>query len=459
MTLTPLDFHRAEPTELWPWLVKPQDWRGLEQAFCCFAHLHPKLGTVEREQLQALWLSNGGEAAVFEQVKRDLRLLDPSQGAIFLDPPPSLRADFGQFQLILPQYWDFLSLSPLYLPLLLDLGKRFLLLLQWTEEAYWCFEHCHFACERLGLHNEFSAEVYYALGRLAERQELHDVAKADYEKALEHWPTHSYAAWHLAALFRKEEKSQQALALYLGIQAQDPFFQGIYLQLAQTYYELGDHEQAKLQLEILRSINPQDEQAIYWTALLQWKVDQQPDLAKKTIFDLIHHPLQNSRARLLALAGDLYAEEYRLGEEARSYYEKSLEEDLEQPDTLRHFARLLTEQLQDFGLADYWYRRYLAQFPKDKELRLLYAQHLYEYLDDQIGALDQVRLILEQQPNWPLALEFLDEVNPKPEGMDEFLQDLIEEGVELDFEFLEELEEEEEDLPGEAASDADNPPS
>jgi tetratricopeptide (TPR) repeat protein len=381
---------------------------------------------------------------IFRSINRDLPWTNPQAVDI-------QESNFEAFRNISPNYEKLLATNHLYSEMLLDTGRKLLLIFNLEEKARFCFE-------LIASHNKANDEALFALGRMEERKGETERALDFYEKAIAANPNNSFAQMHAgdiknSALGRYEE----ALLHFSKASAQDPYSVEPYVKMAETAFKLNNFPQTKQYLEIALGINEYQEEALNLLGILQWKIEEKYDEAVETFKKGIDHKIHADSALLLKSLGDIYAQHFQEFNKANVFYEKSLKANAQQKSLLEYYAPFMLKHFNDLGAVEKSYIEYLKLKPNDVDILTAYAIFMIDYLNDFDSAYTYLERAVELDPNHQLALKQLrkisgyvenDKHDSSEEDEDEDEEDEDDEEVEiivLDEDWFDDDEEEEDD--------------
>jgi tetratricopeptide (TPR) repeat protein len=330
------------------------------------------------------------------------------------------RSNFVIFGQYLPDYELLIASYALYAELLLDAGRKLLLIFQLAEEAKICFEI-------IVKYNSDNDEALYAIGRLEDRSGNLAKALEFYERAITANPDNSFAQMQTGilktALF---EKYEEALHHFSKASESDPYSVEPYIRMAESAFKMGNIPQTRQFLEIALGINEYHEEALNMFGTLQWKIEEDYDAAVETFKKGIDHKVHEDSALLLKSLGDIYAEHFQDFNIAKLFYDKSLKANPAQKTLLQYYVPFVLKQFQDLGAVEKAYADFLNLRTKDTEMLTAYANFLCEYLNDFDSAYNYLERALELDANHQPALklmrkisDYVDTSNNEDEDLDE----------------------------------------
>jgi len=315
------------------------------------------------------------------------------------------RSNFTLFNKYLPDYEMLLAKHTHYAEILLDAGRKLLLIFQLEEESRKLFEI-------IVKYNATNDEALYALGRLEERSGNYENALNHFEKAIVANPDNSFAQMQCGNLKTLLfEKYEDALLHFSKASESDPYSVEPYVRMAETAYKMGNIPQTRQFLEIALGINEYQDEALNLLGNLQWKVDGDQEAAVETFKKGIDHKIHEDSALLLKSLGDIYAEHFQEFNKARLFYEKSLKSNPAQKALMNYYVPFILKQFQDLGAVEKSYEDYLKLRPKDTDMLVAYANFLCEYLNDFDTAYTYLEAAVEVEPNHQDALKLLRKIS------------------------------------------------
>ena len=355
------------------------------------------------------------------------------------------QSNFKAFKKSLPQYEILLSKYHTYNEILLDAGRKLLLIFDLEEEARFCFES-------IIKFNSTNDDAYFALGRIEDRNGNYQKALEMYEKAIEVNPKNSFAQMQAGLIKNSNpEKYEEALLHFTKASEEDPYSVEPYVRMAETSFKIGNIPQSRQYLEIALGINEYQEEALNLLGTIQWKIDSAYDEAVETFQKGIDHKIHEDSALLLKSLGDIYAQHFQEFNKARVFYEKSLKANPGQKDLLEYYVPFILKQFQDLGAVEKSYIDFLTLIPNDADILSSYADFLCEYLNDFDTAYTYLERAIEIDENHQASLKLLRKISDyveydhsSSENEDED-DDEDDEIIELDDEWFEEDAEENDD--------------
>jgi tetratricopeptide (TPR) repeat protein len=314
----------------------------------------------------------------------------------------------SNFELFSKQLLDYellLTSYSLYAELLLDAGRKLLLIFQLEGEAKSCFEI-------IVKYNPENDEALYALGRMEERQGNSENALNYYERAIAANPDNSFAQMQTGIL-KKElfQKYEEALHHFSKASESDPYSVDPYVKMAEASYKMGNIPQTRQFLEIALGINEYHEEALNLLGILQWKIEENYEAAVETFKKGIDHKIHEDSALLLKSLGDIYAEHFQDFKMAKLFYEKSLKSNPAQKILLEYYVPLVLKQFQDLGAVEKAYADFLNLRPNDADMLTAFANFLCDYLNDFDSAYNYLERAVEVTPNHQAALKLLRKIS------------------------------------------------
>jgi tetratricopeptide (TPR) repeat protein len=390
------------------------------------------------------------EFEIFRSVNRDL----PWTNTQAVDIQES---NFETFRKVSLSYEKLIATNPLYSEILLDTGRKLLLIFNLEEKAKFFFE-------LIAKYDSSNDEALFALGRMEERRGELEKALDFYEKAIAANPNNSFAQMQAGTIKNSVlGRYGEALLHFSKASEQDPYSVEPYVKMAETAYKLNDIPQTKQYLEIALSINEYHEEALNLLGMLLWKNDQKYEEAVETFKKGIDHKIHEDSALLLKSLGDIYAQHFQEFNKARIFYEKSLKANPQQKSLLEYYAPFILKHFQDLGAVEKSYIEYLKLQPNEVEILTAYATFTIEYLNDFDSAYTYLERVVEQEPNHEGALKQLRKIsdyvendqNDESEDDDDEEDDDDDDDVEiivLDDEWFDDEEEEDDDYSGGGAA-------
>lgn len=345
------------------------------------------------------------EADIREQAAAKLKAYFPKQAAALT------KEEFAVFHSILSHlpwegdfrelqqknYWKFAKIQADFAPLMLqyvyyrerylNLGRKLYLLFDLSAEAQNCFETILQTAPQI-------ADAAYSLGRILEKQNELQSAKAYYQKALTEEPQHVYALLQLGQLYcRLDSQPEKALPLFEQVVEEEPYLTEVYIRLGEAHFMLEDFERCRQYVDIALSINEYNEEALDLLATLYRKIEHDYDKAIETYQKGLDHQVHADSGLLLGRLAEMYVEDLQAYDKGRLFYQRSLQAQPAQPERLQKYIQLLLNQMQDYGAALDAYEQYLEAVPSDWTMRLAYADFLSEYIHDYWQAAEVLKAI------------------------------------------------------------------
>jgi len=303
--------------------------------------------------------------------------------------------------------------SPVFINFYLDLGRKLFMLFDLVDEARSCFES-------IIQQQPQNAEALYALARIAERYYQKEKALDYYKKCIAANPEHLYGQLQLGILLAKEGDHQAAIDHYNKVIELDPFMAEVYVRVAEAYRGLNDLQRTKQFIEMALDINEYHEEALNLLGTIQWKDEDDVELAIKTFEKGLDHKIHGDSGLLLASLGELHASYLSEHDKAKTYFQKSLKATPNQADTLQKYCRLLESVYQDYGAVSMAFEDFLTHTKDNPQVYTQYAEFLITYMHDYEFAADQLEKALDINPEYESATKLLRQI-------DEYLEDDIEE--------------------------------
>ena len=286
----------------------------------------------------------------------------------------------------------------------LDLGRKLYMLFDLVDEAQLCFEG-------IIKYNDHNAEAFYALGRLAERNNNPERALECYESCINIEDNHTYGLlqWGiLKASFLNDYKG--AVLCFDKVIEKEPFMIETYVLIAEAHLNLSDVNRAKQFIDIALGINEFHDQSLNLLGRIYWLNENNIEKAIETFQKGLDHQLHGDSALLLASLGELYSENLSEYDKARAFYEKSLKAKPDQPETLSKLITILVNIFQDFGAVSMSYENFLSNEKNNLSVYVEYAGFLVKYMQDYDFAAIQLNEVLAVDPENESALKVFEQI-------------------------------------------------
>jgi tetratricopeptide (TPR) repeat protein len=358
------------------------------------------------------------------------------------------QSNFAVFKKNLPHYEMLLAKYHTYSEIVLDAGRKLLLIFNLEEEAKFCFE----IIVKHGISND---EALFALGRFEEKAGNYQKAVEFYEKTVVVNPKNSFAQMQIGLIKSSVfEKYEEALFHFSKASEEDPYSVEPYVRMAETAHKLGNIPQCRQYLEIALGINEYHDEALNLQGNILWKIENKYDEAVETFEKGIDHKIHEDSALLLKSLGDIYAQHFQEYNKAKVFYEKSLKTNPGQKSLIENYVPFVLKQFQDLSAVENAYINYLKSKPKDADMLCAYADFLSEYLKDYETAHYYLEQAIDIDPDHQLSLKLLrkisDYVDPVQEKSEKEDNDDEDEEDVIDFEedWFEEEEDDSDDFSG-----------
>lgn len=336
------------------------------------------------------------------------------------------RQNFERFLSVRTPYLAMIANAPFYADIYLDLGRKMYMLFGLEDEALMCFED-------ILTYNNNHAEAYYAEGRIFEKRSHYSRALVHYERCVALQPQHIYGllqlGWIKSNIFNKHN---EAIYHYNKVVEVDPYMLEVNIRLAEAYYALGEIDRCKQFVDIALSINEFHPEALNLLATVQWKNENDYEKAQETLQKGLDHQLHGDSGLLLASLAEMQVEYFQEYPKGRTFYEKSLAAQPNQPDTVRKFVRLLITHFQAPDAAREVYEAFLQHQPRHAAIRLEYAQMLIQYFQDFELAAEHLRLSLQWDETSTTAQQLLEQVQSSLAAQHLQTKDHLVDGQDLD---------------------------
>lgn len=299
------------------------------------------------------------------------------------------KTNFQAFAPYQRQYLPLIASSPLYASIYLDLGRKLYVHYELEDEAEACLE-CLFD------YNDRLAEAAYSLGRIYEKRTSYARAVAYYERCIALDPAHIYALLQLGWIKMQQGLFNEAIYQYNRVTEHDPYLREAHIRLAQAYYALEDLPRCRQFIEVVLSVDEFNAEALALLATIQWKHEQNWEAAQATLQKGLDHPVHGDSGLLLAQMAEMEVEFLQNYDKGRTFYEKSLKAQANQPDTVRKYARLLLQHYQAPDEARQIYADFLQLQPRHAAIRTDFAALLIDYFQD----FPEANLQLQEALRW-----------------------------------------------------------